>query len=268
MHTAGGHHGLLRGCVPLNTARHSSWGAAQHHWPTAATWQLTARDQRPDQSEQGSRFVISQIPQILPPSTFSPLHISKRLSTTPVMDPLSGIIQTAATLGQALQFLRSLGEIPNEFKALLEELSTLQSIIRHVEGALTEFKSTGILVPGPGSPLEGIDTSIIVSLKNDLIQVNDHLSALCNRLRKSQPPRIENEEGNYNKERVSKYKWQKEKGNIDKLQEKARKTREQLVLCLSVFNSSQALVQREESASCRSSDLPFTGPGKLSSCTS
>lgn len=143
-------------------------------------------------------------------------------------------------IGQALQFLRSLGEIPNEFKALLEELSTLQHVIRHVEDALTEFKSTDSLVPGPGSPLEGIDTSIISSLKNDLIQVNSHLGALCDRLRKSRSQNAESDDTNHIKERVSKYKWQKEKGNIDKLQEKARTTREHLTLCLSVFNSSQA----------------------------
>lgn len=156
------------------------------------------------------------------------------------MDPVSGIVQTAIGIGQALQFLRSLGEIPNEFKALLEELSTLQYVIRHVEGALTEFKSTGSFVPGPGSPLEGIDASIIISLKNDLVQVNDNLSALCDRLRKSRSQNVESEEGTHNKERVSKYKWQKEKGNINKLQEKARTTREHLTLCLSAFNSSQA----------------------------
>jgi septal ring factor EnvC (AmiA/AmiB activator) len=165
------------------------------------------------------------------------------------MDPLSitasviTLVQATAGIGKGIRFLRSLAQIPAEFRDLVDELATLQTVINHVEVSLRELEST---TTSSSSKLYswGIDPGIIISLKNDLAQITRELEALCDRLKKSGPRPALKSEDRQDHERVSKYKWQKEKANIATLHHKARTTREYLGLCLSVFSSSQTQVAR------------------------
>ncbi|KAI1211572.1 ankyrin [Annulohypoxylon truncatum] len=159
------------------------------------------------------------------------------------MDPLSvtastiALIQATVGIAKGIHFLRSLGQIPLEFSGLLNELSTLQAVAEQVKTVLQEFD-------GPPStttshiPLEGLDPSILVSLKDDLAQTTKDLEAICDRLK---TPKKQSEKRKANdKENISKWRWQREKDNIAKLQRKARQTRQDLSLCFSAFTTSQA----------------------------
>lgn len=156
------------------------------------------------------------------------------------MDPLSAVasaialFQAAKGISKGVQFLRSLRGVPAEFSDLLDELSTLQSVVDHVEAASAELPS---LAP---PFLSRVDCGIIVSLKDDLVLITDELNSMCSRLAKPQRrPAHEAVPDGSQTERVSLFRWQAEKGNITKIRNKARNTREHLTLCFAVFSSSQ-----------------------------
>lgn len=163
------------------------------------------------------------------------------------MDPLSvtagviALVQAAVGIGKGIRLLRALGEIPDEFRSLLDDLGTLQSVLRHVEVCLREFESTAASGSNVGPHFLVADAGIINSLKNDLADITRELEALCDRLQ-TKPRTVPTSVNNQNATRVSKQRWHKEKSNIAKLQSKARSTRDYLSLCLSVLNSSQTSV--------------------------
>lgn len=160
------------------------------------------------------------------------------------MDPLSAaaniitLVQAAVTIGKGVQFLRSLAEIPAEFQELLRELAILQSVVDYIQTEVRDTGSSrkrGIRVDDGFS---GIDPSIILALESDLVEISHELRSLCQRLRKPQQSTQKGSNIDSN-ERVSKYKWQREKIYITRLRHKARTAKEHLNLCFTVFASSQ-----------------------------
>lgn len=172
------------------------------------------------------------------------------------MDPLSAtaniitLIQAAVGLGKGIQFLRSLAEIPDEFQELLQELAILQSMASHIQTAISDTDSNR----GPGLSskysFQGIDPSIIISLKTDLAEISHHLGSLCNRLKKPLKHSTERQIDVGNNGRVSKYNWQREKSYIRRLRRKARTLREYFILCFTICSSSQAYVISASIACC------------------
>ncbi|KAI0896537.1 ankyrin [Annulohypoxylon nitens] len=158
------------------------------------------------------------------------------------MDPLSitasaiALVQAIGGIAKGIRFLHSLGQIPLEYSGLLNELSTLQAVAEQVQAVLREFESS----PSTTSSdlqFQGIDPSMLVFLKDDLAQTTKDLEAICDRLK---VPKKQGEKSGANgEEAVSKWRWQREKNNIARLQQKARYTRENLSLCFTAFATSQ-----------------------------
>ncbi|RWA10971.1 hypothetical protein EKO27_g4114 [Xylaria grammica] len=159
------------------------------------------------------------------------------------MDPLSAtasiiaLVQAAVGISKGVRFLRSLGQIPLEFSDLLNELSTLHAVIEQVEAALREWEALRTTT-GHSANFRSVDPSKVLSLTGDLAQVIKELDSLCDRLKASK--KRGEKQGYHEKKSVSKLRWQKEKGNIERLWHKARNSRELLSLCFSAFSSSQA----------------------------
>ncbi|KAI1091023.1 ankyrin [Rostrohypoxylon terebratum] len=158
------------------------------------------------------------------------------------MDPLSIIASTIA-LAQAIRgiakgvhFLRSLGHIPLEYSGLLNELSTLQASAEQVQAVLQELESPSSANLDP--KFQDFDLSILVSLKDDLAQTTEDFDALCGRLKA--PKRQRQARKSNDEKSVSKWRWEKEKYNITRLQQKSRRIRQELGLCFAALATSQA----------------------------
>lgn len=158
------------------------------------------------------------------------------------MDPLSittstiALVQAIGGVAKGIRFLRSLGQIPLEYSGLLNELSTLQALAEQVHAVLQDFADTPSLT-NPDARFQGLDSSILVSLEDDLAQTTGDLNAICDRLKA--PKKQKDEPHAHDEETVSKWRWLKEKNNIEKLLKKARQTRENLSLCFTAFATSQ-----------------------------
>lgn len=162
------------------------------------------------------------------------------------MDPLSittstiALVQAIGGVAKGIRFLRSLGQIPLEYSGLLNELSTLQALAEQVHAVLQDFADTPSLT-NPDARFQGLDSSILVSLEDDLAQTTGDLNAICDRLKA--PKKQKDEPHAHDEETVSKWRWLKEKNNIEKLLKKARQTRENLSLCFTAFATSQTYVR-------------------------
>jgi hypothetical protein len=154
------------------------------------------------------------------------------------MDPLSAtasviaLVQATVAIAKGVQFIRSLGDIPLEFAQLCNELTTLQAVAEQVKSTLKDVESH----PQPQN-VPSPDTAIITSLVDDLGQTTKKLDDLCERLKVSKKKTVKTGNG---KDRISKFRWQREKENVARLQRQARTTRQYLSLCFTAFNSSQA----------------------------
>ncbi|KAI0438160.1 ankyrin [Xylaria telfairii] len=159
------------------------------------------------------------------------------------MDPLSvtasviALVQAAVGISKGVRFLRSFGQIPFEFGKLLNELSTLHAVIGQVETALRDWEDLRPTTSN-ATRFKSVDARKVLPLKDELVQVISELDNLCDRLK---VPKKQGEKSGCDEPKsVSKLRWQKEKGNIVRLRNKARRSRELLTLSFSAFGSSQA----------------------------
>ncbi|KAI0118337.1 ankyrin [Nemania sp. FL0031] len=180
------------------------------------------------------------------------------------MDPLSAtasiiaLVQAAVAVSKGVRFLRSFGQIPSEFTDLLNELSTLHAVIEQVEVALREWETLRPTTSYSAS-LQSVDSSKVLSLKDNLAQVVEELDALCHRL--EAPRKRGKKQGHDERPAVSKLRWQKERSNIARLRYKAQSSRELLSLCFSAFSSSQA--QQHVKVTLDMQQMLFTATGNI-----
>ncbi|KAJ8131963.1 hypothetical protein O1611_g1658 [Lasiodiplodia mahajangana] len=180
------------------------------------------------------------------------------------MDPLSAtasiiaLVQAAVAVSKGVRFLRSFGQIPFEFTELLNELSTLHAVIEQVEAALREWETLRPTASYSTSS-QSVDSSKVLSLKDNLAQVVKELDDLCRRLEAPRKKRRKHEHDEQNP--VSKLRWQKEKSNIERLRYKAQYSRDLLSLCFSAFSSSQA--QQHVKVTLDMQQMLYTAAGNI-----
>lgn len=129
-------------------------------------------------------------------------------------------------------FLYSLKHIPDEFYDVANQLTTLQAVLQQVSSALEEHKNGNSDISQLGANLSGM-----MVLQNELKQTTEELDALCNRLRATGKRLTQD-----GKLQISKSKWLREKGNMEKIKAKAIAARDHLTLCFGALISSQTLV--------------------------
>lgn len=139
------------------------------------------------------------------------------------MDPLSITVSAIAlggfvtTVGKGIKALRSLGDAPDEFCALLNELKMLQMVASKV-------RDLSISVPATD-----LDT-----FRDDLAQTVGRLESLVSRFEKSSKGL-----DRHGQHRIPPIRWRRERTNIERLRDQARRTRDYITTYLTTVTASE-----------------------------
>ncbi|KAH6885408.1 ankyrin repeat-containing domain protein [Thelonectria olida] len=153
------------------------------------------------------------------------------------MDPVSAaasaiaFVQAAAAIGKGINALRSLGKAPAEVCALLNELTTLQSLSSRVQ-------QNHLSPLDGGSDAKVDDLGLLKKLCEDLSATVDSLKSLVERF--DDTKKRLNKPG---QRQVLQIKWMREREHVYQLRDKARLTREYLSAFLVSMNSSESAKQ-------------------------
>jgi len=140
------------------------------------------------------------------------------------MDPLSitasaiALGGLAATIGKGIKTLKSLGKIPDEFCALLNELTMLQLVAQELDSIPSNHSST---------------TELDI-LRQDLVQTVKKLQDLASRFETSGKGL-----DSRGRHRIPRIQWTRERSNIESLREQARRTRDYISAYLATVNMSE-----------------------------
>jgi len=156
------------------------------------------------------------------------------------MDPLSttasiiALVQAAAAIGKGVRALKTLKNAPEDFNALLKELTRLQAILRLTQTSLEALQS----LPNAQVQMSGLD--VIQELQIDLQRATRGMEELVRRLTLT-----DESEGPDDKmrQRVKLIKWYREKDSIAKLRAEVRQLHADLSTCFTAISvSTQVLV--------------------------
>ena len=149
------------------------------------------------------------------------------------MDPLSttasiiALVQAAAAIGKGVRALKTLKNAPEDFNALLKELTRLQAILRLTQSSLEALQS----LPKAQVPLSGLD--ILQDLQNDLQKSTAGMEELARRLTGESKGRDDKMH-----QRVQRIKWYREKDSIAKLRVEVRQLHADLSTCFTAISVS------------------------------
>lgn len=152
------------------------------------------------------------------------------------MDPLSisasviALFQVPVALGKGAQLLATLRHAPADFCDLVNELNTLQAVVKQVRSSLEELTNEQT----SNTALTPVDTSTAVALELELRFIVEELQALCDRLTAT-----DKADEKDRPRQVSKRRWIREQSNITKLKSRVNTTRNDLMLCFGAIVSSQ-----------------------------
>lgn len=149
------------------------------------------------------------------------------------MDPLSvtasviAVVQAVGSIGQGVNYLRSLSKAPTEFHDFLNELVTLQATSEQVRGALETLKDKD--VPPQSSALQHLQR-----LVDELNKTVTELEALQQRFASASIGR--NKDGLL---KIPKLQWRRERTAILELNTRVRNTKSNLMLAMDTYGVTQ-----------------------------
>ncbi|TPX11905.1 uncharacterized protein E0L32_007403 [Thyridium curvatum] len=160
------------------------------------------------------------------------------------MDPLSvsasiiAIVQATVGVGKAVQYLRSIRNIPAEFLDLTNELTGLQAILAQVHAALVNIDGDDERATIQAT---GADSVALQNCKTDLEKLVQELDALCGRMKVSVKKETNKEGGAH--ERISKRRWTREREHLATLRNRTKRTCDYLNLAFVALQTSRSAQQ-------------------------
>lgn len=151
------------------------------------------------------------------------------------MDPLSVIASSLAiseALGLGIKTLRGLANTSSEFSEMLSELSSLQAW-------MDQLRITVDKIGAAGPQLQDVSDDVLSRLelaKSDLTQIVNDMKEIQKQVTgegDQKPLKSRNSEP-----KVSMIHWQRSRGKVRKLREKAKRCREDLSACLDLVGLS------------------------------
>ncbi|KAK3318752.1 hypothetical protein B0H66DRAFT_558129 [Apodospora peruviana] len=149
------------------------------------------------------------------------------------MDPLSAaasviaLVQAAAGIAKVTKVLYGFSKARDEFWDLFNELATLHSVVHDIQSSLDAL-------PQQDGRLPIQQQQSLQNIIAELNQTTQDLETLSQRMLSCSKGR--NKDGLH---RISRIQWQRLKGKVQELRDKARCAREKLLLCFSTLHVSQ-----------------------------